>query len=169
MKAHVRIASYDRYGGHSSISIIGDLLEHAAKRAESGVAVFEATVCFRTAGRPKPTLEGRYSEFHAELGSLPRFRWEPAKGRFSIRYESHLGTADDVLRPGPPSTALLQSALLELTGLLSDHQASLRRKPGLPLAAFLELALSLQKMIPATDGDLDVLRRELSDRRRAER
>jgi hypothetical protein len=168
VKAHVLVASYDRYGGHS-ISTIADFLEQASKTSECGIAIFEATVCFRTVGRPKPTLEGRYSDFHAEMDRLPQFRWERAKGRFSIRYESRLGTADDLLGSGSSSRAVLQSALSELTSLLRAHEASLRRKAGLPLDSFLALALSLEAMIPATDEELEVLRRELADRRRVER
>ena len=62
MDAHVLVQSYDTYGAHSSISAIADLLEHAARDVDCGVAVFEATACFRTNRPPKRTLEALQSD-----------------------------------------------------------------------------------------------------------
>lgn len=122
MEAHVLVQSYDTYGGHASISIIGDLLEQAAKDLDCGVAIFEATACFRTNRPPKRTLEALLSRFHAELEALPKLRWERKKRHLSIRYESRLGLAEEVLEPRPASSTLLQSALQELAAVLGGQR-----------------------------------------------
>lgn len=169
MDASVLVQSYDSYGGHASISIIGDLLEHATKDLACGVAIFEATVCFRTSRPPKHTLETRQTEFHAELERLPRVRWEGKKRRLSLRYESHLGLAEQVLDAGPPSRALLLSALDELATVLKSCQRSLQRKPGLEAGSLVAMIESLNHLVRTTDIDLATFQRAHAERRRAAR
>ena len=169
MDAHVLVRSYDTYGGHSSISIIGDLLEHASRHLDCGVAAFEATVCFRTNRPPKRTLETLQSQFHAELERLPHIRWERKKRRLSLRYESRLGPAEQMLEPGPPSSALLQSAVGELAAVLKANEKSLSRKPGVNVGSFLAVMDSLSRLVPLTDADVAAFRDAHAERRLAER
>jgi uncharacterized protein YfeS len=166
MKAHVLTASYDQYGGNSTIAC---LLEQASKSSDCDIETFLATVCFRTSGNPKQGLEDRYSEFHEQLAHLPIFRWERSKRRLSIRYESRLGTAEKMLHGGLSSTSVLQSAVKELADLLTAHESILCRKPGLPFTRFLALVRSLRDMIPGTDEELATLQQQLYEQRRAER
>lgn len=167
MEAHVLVQSYDTYGAHPSFSIIGALLEHATGDLSCGVASFEATVCLRTNLPPKRTLEALQSEFHAELETLPRIRWEAKKRRLSVRYQTRLGLAEELLYSGPPSGALVQSALAELATVLQANERSLARRPGLDARSFLELIDSLSQLIPMTDADVAAFRDAHAQRRRA--
>lgn len=169
MHANVLVQSYDTYGGHSSISIIGDLLEQAARDLDCGVAAVEVTACFRTNRPPKPTLEALQSEFHAELEGLPRLRWEPKRRRLSVRYESRLGLAEQVLEHRPPSQALLRAAVEEFVALLRTHTKALSRKPGLDVERLIELVDSLNGLVPMTDSDVAAVQAAHAERRRAER
>jgi uncharacterized protein YfeS len=152
MEAYVLMQSYDRYGG-GSLSIVGDLLEHAAREHDVGVDSFEATACFRTERPAKPTLEDLHARFHAELAKLPRIRWERKRRRLYVRYGSGVGLAEDVFER-PASVALLQSAVKELSAVLHANADRLSRRQDLNIGAVIELLDSLVEFMPETDEEL---------------
>lgn len=166
MNAYTFVESYNQYGGHATISILGDLIEHRLGHIDHGVVHFESIACFRAQVGPRPTLERRWAEFRESLTRLPTSRWEAKKSRLVVRYESSLGFAGEVLNDRRVSVGLLRRALGELTSVIETLVPKLRRKKGLDIVLFLQGLKELSADIPSSADDLVSFHEGHSARRR---
>jgi uncharacterized protein YfeS len=153
MEADTLIQSYNTYGGHPTISVMGELVEHASAGVERGVSKLEAVACFASRQQPRKTLGELYVRFHEGLAKLPAARWERKKRRLTIRYQSRLGTAEEILRTRELSNDLLRAAIEELIAVCRGLRPRLVKKQGLDHQAFLAVIKSLPYVL---DGLQDV-------------
>ena len=166
MNAYTSVQSYNQYGGHATISILGHLIEDRLGPIDHGIAEFESVACFRTKAGPRHTLDDLYADFHGSLSKLPTSRWEAKRSRLLIRYESSLGTADDILNDREVSIDLLRRALHELASVVERLGPKLRKKRGLDIALFLRGLKGLDADIPGTPEALVAFRDDHSARKR---
>ncbi len=154
MNAYTMAQSYDRYGGHLTISIVGQLIEEHLGALDHGIETFETVAYFRTECPPRRTLENRHRDFHNNLAKLPTTRWTQKKQHLVIHYESNLGLAEDVFGDYEVDHALLLRAIDELEGVLRNLLPKLKKKKGLDIATFLEGFGLLNRSAPGSSEAL---------------
>ncbi|MCP4546676.1 MAG: hypothetical protein GY835_09465 [bacterium] len=154
MNAKTMVASYGTFGGHMTISIVGQLIEDRLSYLGHGISDFESVACFRTKRPPRRTLEKHYSSFHEELSRLPKARWESRKSRLTIRYESQLGLAEKILEDRIVSLELFSRALDELISVVVELAPKLQKKRALNVVVFLDGLRGLSSCIPGSSEEL---------------
>ena len=98
MEINVYFRTYNAYGGHATLTLIGDYLILDAPSFGDAIEEIEVEFHFRSAGPPRKTLESMYDDFHAELAALPTVTFRRKKRKAEVSFCSELLTAREVER-----------------------------------------------------------------------
>ncbi len=90
MEFYVMAKSYNCYGGHTTLSPIGDFLLKGARNFGDGIRELTVTLHFRDSGPPKKTLEQLFERHNSYRSTLPKITFWKAKGKFEIDIASEL-------------------------------------------------------------------------------
>ena len=118
--------SYDCYGGHTSLSPIGDFLLMKANNFGDAVKELTVTLHFRDSGPPKQTLEDLFERHNSYRATLPKITYRKAKGKVEIDVASELMDGRD-WKPSPRlSLPLFRQGVDEVIQALSLMKKRLR-------------------------------------------
>jgi uncharacterized protein YfeS len=160
MELHVIAKSYDCYGGHTTLSAIGDFLLRDAPHFGDAVKEITVTFYFHDRGPPKKSLEHLFEIHQSYRATLPKITYRRAKGRIEINVASELVDGRD-WQPSPRlSLPLFIRGVDEVTRALSLLQDRLKKHDAFDLTAFLSHCEAAKQRIPIDEDDLQVLAAE---------
>jgi uncharacterized protein YfeS len=167
LEFYVMACSYNTYGGHATLSLIGDFI--VADAPEFGTGVTELTVHFNFphSGPPRSTLERDYDKFHANLRTLPKVVFRRKRGKAVIDIASQLLDGKDLEWPTKLSVSLFRGGFEETVAALNLLRPRLTSKDLFSLDALLDHCRGREVDLPGSDEALAALKSEL-DRRKAE-
>lgn len=96
MEICVYFRTYNSYGGHRTLTLVGDFLVTGAPDFGTALSEIEVTIHFRSDGPPRKTLESMYERFHANLPQLPKVTYRRQKSKAEIVISSDLATAEKI-------------------------------------------------------------------------
>ncbi|MGA7881769.1 MAG: hypothetical protein WCD63_12970 [Terrimicrobiaceae bacterium] len=169
MEFYVMAKSYSCYGGHTTLSSIGDFLLKGAR--DFGDAIRELTVRlhFRDSGPPKKTLEQLLERHNSYRSTLPKITYRKANGKVEIDIASELMDGRD-WKPSPRlSLPLFQRGVDEVIQALSLLKKRLKDSDAFDLEAFLAHCEAARQRVPGSEDALQDLAAELKAANQAKR
>jgi uncharacterized protein YfeS len=169
LRFHVVAKTYNRCGGHRTMSLIpGFLLTDAP---EFGPAVKELTVAFHFAssGPPRPNLQELHAEFLANRLELPKIVFRRSRESIAIDIASDLIDGRRIDEPHEPSAALFGAGVAEMLEALRLLKSRLFARDDFAVDAFLDHCRMRRASLPRTNADLAALERLLNDKGAAAR
>jgi uncharacterized protein YfeS len=154
MQFSVLARTYNTYGGHSTLSLVPDLL--IGNKGDFGAAVSELTVNFHfpDSGPPRPTLESMYAAFHANRLTLPKVVFRRKNDQAEIHIASELLDGKNWDSSRGLSLPLLKAAAAETVAALPLLGKRLNAKDDFDLARFLALCNEAQSRLPSSQEEL---------------
>jgi uncharacterized protein YfeS len=154
MQFYVMVRTYNMYGGHSTLSLISELL--IGDGDDFGRAIEELTVTFNFphTGQPRRTLEDMFAGFHAYRKSLPKVVFRRKREQASIDIASELLDGKDWDQTRGLSLPLFKAGTAETVSALELLKKRLTAKDDFRLDAFLAHCRQAQLRLPSTEEDL---------------
>lgn len=149
--------SYNCYGGHTTLSPIGDFLLLGAPHFGDAITEITVTLHFSHAGPPKKTLEQLFERHLVHRATLPKVTYRRAKKKVEI------GIASEVMdgsnwHPSPRlSLPLFERGVTEVVGSLSLLRRRVKSSDAFDLAGFLSHCENALRRIPRSEDDLQDL------------
>jgi uncharacterized protein YfeS len=165
MEIIVLINTYNTYGGHSSISLVGEFFELGIP--EFGDAIKELVVhVYFKGGRAKKTLETLFEKYHRYIEGLPNSIFHRKKNRFELSYLSSLGDSSIVSEFGPPKIDLFVDSAKEIASVLPAMKAKLKKNDNFDLEAFLIFIENKMNQLPKNEDEFLKLQEKLEVERK---
>jgi uncharacterized protein YfeS len=161
MEFYVMAKSYNRYGGHPTLSPIGDFLLTGAVNFGDAIRELTVTLHFRNSGPPKRTLEQLLERHNSYRSTLPRITYRKAKGKVEIDIASELMDGEDWKFPTRLSLPLFERGVDEVVQALSLMRKRVKDAAAFDLEAFLAHCEAARHRIPGSEDALQDLAAEL--------
>lgn len=169
MEFYVMAKSYNCYGGHTTLSPIGDFLLRECPDLGDAIAEITVTLHFPSSGPPKKTLEDLLIRHNSHRATLPRITYRRAKRKVEIDIASQLMDGRD-WRPSPRlSLPLFERGVDEIIGALSLIRKRLKSPDAFDLDGFLAHCEAARERIPVSEDALQELGAELKAADQAKR
>lgn len=169
MDFYVMAKSYNRYGGHSTLSPIGDFLLIGADSFGDAIKELTVTLHFPDSSLPKKTLEQLLVQHNSYRSSLPKITYRRAKGKIEIDIASEVMDGRDWLPSPRLSLPLFERGVGEVIHALSLMRKRLKKSDEFDLDAFLNHCEAAQQRIPNSENALRDLAAELKAADQAKR
>ena len=168
MEISVSIHTYNTYGGHSTVSLVGDFLELNTPNFGSSIEELEIHVYFR-GGRAKKTLESLFDQYHDFLKGLPSTKFYRKKNRFELNILSELGDSGLVKGYGPPKLGLFVDCAKEIIESLTLLKPKLKKSDLFDFDVFLSSMQNKVKDLPDTEEKFALLQQQIDKERQRKR
>lgn len=153
--------TYDRYGGHNSLSRIGDFLLLGAIDFGDGIKELTITFYFPDSGPAKRTLEQLFEKYNNYRSGLPRIAYRRSSGKLEIEIASEIMDARDWKHSTRLSLPLFERGIEEVIGALPLIRNKVKASDGFDLEAFLAHCESARERIPGSEDAFQALAAEL--------
>ncbi len=161
MDFHVIAKSYNSYGGHTTLSRIGDFLLMGGGSFGDAIQEIAVTLHFRDSGPAKKTLESFLERHNNYRATLPKITYRRAKGKVEIDIASELMDGRD-WKPSPTlSLPLFTRGVDEVIDALGLMRTRLKSTDDFSLETFLNHCEAAKKRIPNSEHALQHLATEL--------
>lgn len=161
--------SYNCYGGHTTLSPIGNFLLMGAVNFGDAIKELTVTLYFRDSGPPKKTLEQLLDRHNSYRSTLPKITYRKAKGRVEIDIASELMDGRS-WKPSPRlSLPLFERGVDEVCHALSLMRKRIKGSDAFDLEAFLAHCEAARQRLPASEDALQDLAAELRAAEKAKR
>jgi uncharacterized protein YfeS len=167
LEFYLMTRTYNTYGGHSTLSLIPDILLADAPMFGSAIKELTITFNFPTSGPPRKSLDQIYARFHSNILTLPKVVFRRNREQASIDVASNLIDGDERKFRGCVSASLLKAGYVETVAALRLLKSRLTAKDDFKFDAFLSYAQQLESSLPETDETLAALKNRLVERRAA--
>ncbi len=169
MKFYVMCKSYNCYGGHTTLSPIGDFLLQGSPEFGDAIKEITVTLHFAHSGPPKKTLEQLLDRHNRHRATLPKITYRRAKQRIEIDIASELMDGRD-WKPSPRlSLPLFERGVDEVVHALWLMDKRLKPTDAFDLDAFLSQCESARRRIPISEDALQDLAAEMKAADQAKR
>lgn len=153
--------SYNCYGGHTTLSQIGDFILLGGKDFGDAVKEIKVTLHLPCSGPPKRTLEQLLERHNNHRSTLPKITFRRASGKVEIDVASELMDGRD-WKPSPRlSLPLFERGVEEVTQAMSLMKKRLKASDSFDLDAFLILCQAAREHLPSSEDALQDLVAEL--------
>jgi uncharacterized protein YfeS len=157
LKIYVGASTYNCYGGHKTLSVLGDFLLMGAPNFGEAIHEIEMVLQFAHSGPPGKTLEQLYKDFHVRRATLPLVTFRRAKGRMEIAVASGLIDGRDLQASRTLSLELFKRGFDEVIQAMSLMSKRLKKGDAFDLEAFLAHCEAGRRRIPDSEEDLQQL------------
>lgn len=154
---HVMACTYNCYGGHPTLSLLGDFLLLDAPDFGDAIKEIELILRFADSGPPERTLEGMYESFHANQATMPLVTYRRSKGRMEIAVASSVMDGRDWKASRELSLELFKRGFDEVIQALSLMRKRLKKTDAFDLDAFLAHCEAGRRSIPDSEEGLQQL------------
>jgi hypothetical protein len=161
MEFYVMAKSYNCYGGHTTLSPIGQFLLRDAPDFGDAIKEITVTLHFPSSGPAKKTLEQLLVRHNNHRATLPKITYRRGKGRVEIDIASDLMDGRDWERSPRLSLPLFARGVDEVIHALSLLGKRLKPTDSFEFNAFLSQCESAQKRIPNSEDALQDIAAEL--------
>jgi len=163
MEFYVMAKSYNCYGGHTTLSPIGNFLLREAPEFGDAIREITVTLHFPDSGPPKKTLEQLLDRHNSHRATLPKITYRRAKRKVEIDVASELLDGRD-WKPSPRlSLPLFAQGVGEIVRALSLMRKRLTVSDAFNLDAFLSHCEAAHQRIPSSEDALQDLAAELKE------
>lgn len=169
MKIWVNFHTYNSYGGHSSLSLVGQYFAADLPPMGSAIEEIDVHVYFKSSAGPKRTLESVFERYERFLPSLPEAKFFRKKAKLEISYLSRLGGSEVVNGYGPPKLEIFVAGAREIAGKLDMIREKLKPADDFRVEAFFEALRRKLDALPKDDNELVALKTVLDAQAAAER
>jgi len=135
MEIIVSVHTYNTYGGHGTLTLVGKYLELEALNYGSAVKELDIHVYF-AGGKISRHLESLSEQYHEFLSGLPSTKFYRKKAKFELNFASELGNADLVSGFEPPDLELFTDSVKEVVASLEVLNAKLKKSDDFDLEKF---------------------------------
>lgn len=154
MKFYVMAKSYNSYGGHTTLSPIGDFLLQGASDFGDAITEITVTLHFSDSGPPKKSLEQLFERHLIHRATLPKVTFQRAKKKVEIAIASDVMDGRD-WKPSPRlSLPLFERGVAEVVESLSLLRRRVKSSDAFDLARFVSHCESALWRIPGSEEDL---------------
>ncbi|MDN2676626.1 hypothetical protein [Janthinobacterium sp. SUN033] len=157
MDFHVVANSYNCYGGHTTLSPIGDFLLAGSGSFGDAIQEIAVTLHFRDSGPAKKTLESLLEAHNNFRATLPKITYRRAKGKVEIDIASELMEGRDWTRSSILSLPLFKAGVDEVIHALGLLSKRLKRTDDFSLEKFLDHCEAARKRVPDSEEALQLL------------
>lgn len=169
MDFYVMAKSYNCYGGHTTLSPIGNFLLMGAGNFGDAVREVTVTLHFRDSGPARKTLEQLLEGHNRHRSTLPKVVYRRTKGQVSIDIASELMDGRQ-WKPSPRlSLPLFERGVDEIVQALALMRTRLKGSDAFDIEAFLAHCEAARQRIPSTEDALQDLAAKLKAADRAKR
>ena len=169
MEFYVMAKSYNCYGGHTTLSPIGNFLLMGSKGFGDAVKEITVTLHLPCSGPPKKTLEQLLERHNSHRSTLPKITFHRAKGKVEINVASELMDGRDWMPSPRLSLPLFGRGVEEVTQAISLMKKRLKTTDSFDLDAFLSHCVAARERIPVSEDALQALAAELKAADKAKR
>jgi len=163
MDISIFMHSYNGFGGHATLSLVGKFLSMGTPDFGPGVTEIELHPYFRSTQPAKKTLENMYVKYHASLEELPRMRFLRKKQRITMDFNSKIATAEQISKFGPPQLELFLEFYSEVHTAIQDIKKKIKPTDEFDVDKFFAWVETKKADLPRNESDLqeitDVLKR----------
>lgn len=156
MEISVSIHTYNTYGGHSSVSLVGEFFMLGIPIYGEGIRELDVHVYFQ-GGIAKTSLESLYEQYHDFLKKLPSTKFYRKKQRFELNYVSKLGNSGTVSGFGPAKLGLFTEGAKEVAAELSLLKAKIKKSDDFQCEEFLSFISDKITQLPKSEDDFSKL------------
>lgn len=157
MDFHVVANSYNCYGGHTTLSPIGDFLLAGSGNFGGAIQEIAVTLHFRDSGPAKKTLESLLETHNNFRATLPKVTYRRAKGKVEIAIASELMEGRDWTHSSILSLPLFKAGVDEVIHALGLLSKRLKRTDDFSLEKFLDHCEAARKRVPDSEEALQFL------------
>lgn len=162
MEILVSIHTYNTYGGHSTLTLVGKYLELGAPDFGEAIETLDIHVYF-SGGKISRHLESLSDQYHSYLAELPSTNFYRKKAKFELNFVSDLGSADLVSGYGPPDLTLFTSSVKEVASSLQILKSKLKKSDDFLLEEFFAFLQLKVKEIPSDEETFASLQAEIEN------
>ena len=157
MEFHVMAKSYNCYGGHTTLSLIGSFLMMGCEDFGDALEEITVTLNLPSAGPPKKTLEHLFERHYHYCQTLPKITFRRAKGKIDIEVVSDLMEGRS-WKPSPEvSLPQFQKGCEEVIQALSLLKKRVKGTDSFDLDSFLSHCHAARARIPNSTIALEEL------------
>ena len=153
--------TYDCYGGHPTLSTIGQFLLRDAPDFGDAIKEIEITLHFPCAGPAKKTLEQLLEWHNSNRANLPKITYRRKKGMVDIHIASELMDGRDWRRSPTLSLSLFERGVGEVIHALSLIGQRLKTTDAFDYDAFLSHCERARNNMPDSEDELQDIAAEL--------
>ncbi|UQV43793.1 hypothetical protein KIV45_17915 [Janthinobacterium lividum] len=161
MDFRVIAKSYNSYGGHTTLSPIGDFLLAGGGSFGDAIKEISITLHFRDSGPAKKTLESLLETHNNFRLTLPKVTYRRAKSKVEIVIASELMEGRDWTHSSTLSLPLFKAGVDEVINALGLLRTRLKRTDDFNLEKFLDHCEAAKKSVPNSEKALQILASEL--------
>jgi uncharacterized protein YfeS len=166
---YVMIRTYHVYGGHRTLSLIGDFLLVDAPAFGAAVRDLTITFHFSTPGPPKYSLDDAFKNFHANLLKLPKVVFRRNREKMDIQVASDLVDGHEFERFRGLSLSLFKRGVAETVSAIHLMAPKLTSNDDFDVDALINHCERRQQRIPENVEALEALEVELKQKKAAAR
>ncbi len=161
MKLYVMGKSYNCFGGHTTLSPIGDFLLQGAPYFGDALKEITVTLYFPNSGPPKKSLESLYDDHACHRATLPKIVYRRSSGKIAIDVSSELLNSSSWKRSPRVELPLFESGVEEVIRALYIMRKRLKKSDDFDVDRFLSQCEAARERIPDSEEDLQSLAAEL--------
>lgn len=161
MEILVFLRTYNSFGGHPVISLIGGYLELDMPDFGSALEQIEVYIALKTDTWETPSLQSLHEDFHKNIGQFSGIKFFRTKKRLELRYVGR-ANGDDIeaneWRTDDPNTcSLFQSSTIELVQKLELIRQKIKPSDNFDFVGFSEWVQKKLDSLPHTAQELEGL------------
>lgn len=169
MDFYVMAKSYNRYGGHTTLSRIGDFLLMGGGSFGDAIKEITVTLHFRDSGPARKTLEALLERHNSYRATLPKITYRRARFKVEIDIASELMDGQD-WKPSPaPSLPLFKQGVEEVIDAVGLLRKRFKKTDNFNFEAFISHCEAARKLIPNSEDALQDLAAKLKAADKAKR
>lgn len=162
MEIIVSVHTYNTYGGHATLSLVGKYLELEAANFGSAIKELDIHVYF-SGGKISKHLESLSEQYHGYLAELPSAKFYRKKSKFELNFVSEQGSADIVSGYGPPNLELFTNSVKEVVASLQLIKPKLKKTDDFAFDEFNAFLNLKMEHIPKDEGSFEKLQTEIEN------
>lgn len=169
MELITSIHTYNTYGGHSTVSLVGDYLGLGSLSFGDAINELEIHVYFE-GGTPNNNLQSLFDQYNNFIQDLPNSKFYRKKGRFELNLLSATGDASVVSRYGPPNFPLFVKIAKEVASNIDMLKLKVKKSDDFNLNAFFEFIHSKVNQLPQSEEEFSELQKviDIQKKKKAE-
>ena len=160
MEIIVSVHTYNTYGGHSTLTLVGKYLELETANFGNTIKKFDIHVYF-SGGKINSHLESLSAQYHEYLAELPSTKFYRKKAKFELNFVSELGNADLVSCYRPPDLELFTNSVKEVIASLQILKFKLKKSDDFAFEEFNDFLDLKVEHIPKTEDSFEKLQAQI--------
>jgi uncharacterized protein YfeS len=158
----VSVHTYNTYGGHGTLTLVGKYLELEVPDFGSAINELDIHVYF-SGGQISQHLKSLSEQYHEFLSSLPSTKFYRKKAKFELNFVSELGNAELVSGYKPPNLELFINSTNEVVSLIEMLKSKIKKSDNFDFQEFNSFLQSKLDNLPKDKAQFDELQSHIEN------